>query len=250
MRVLLSVFAITLLVVACGKSETAGTDASAGQNPTVADVPPVATADSTRAQSAPTTTAAQNLAGRTGELVNPGQSAMVFLYYDLAGIAAPIDNWVEADSRVKFAPGIEKAANRAALRAELEAGAAGVRGVGLIRQSLNDANLSHYDPTYGEFRVGALAPSSFVEFTAFGQKVALKFGNGRTAQIWSVPEAEAQVISDKIPRVGRVAIDTVLKIKSVQPGPGGGTIIADVLEFELRHDVSGTTIGRVQVAQQ
>lgn len=187
--------------------------------------------------------------GRTAEIVNPDNSAVVLLYYDLAGLAPPIDRWVEDDGRVKFAQPIDKAATRAAVRAELESAAAAVRGIGFIRLSIH-ANLSDYDPAYGEFTVRAFAPSSVVSFDAFGQKVSLKFGNGRTAQIWRVPPAQAQAIRDKVGYFHNVSLDALLRIASVQPGPAGGTFTTEVIEYEMREAQRGLTIGRVQVEQQ
>ncbi|MEO8445300.1 MAG: hypothetical protein ABI567_09875 [Gammaproteobacteria bacterium] len=239
-----------LLVTACGGSKPAGP----------APATPAATADATPAaagSAAGGTTAAPTgatanpvtgIGGRTGELLNPDNNAMVFLYYDLAGIAPPIDRWVEDDSRVKYGPAIEKASQRVAVRAELEAGVAAVRGAGVIRLSLNSANLSDYDPTYGEFTVRALAPSSVVEFAALGQKVALRFANGKYAQVWRVPAAEAQGIRDRISTGYNVDLDVLLAIKSVLPGPSGGTITADVVEYEMRETRGGTTLARVRVA--
>ncbi len=183
---------------------------------------------------------------RTGELVNPDHSTMVFLYYDLTGITPPIDTWVEEDRRVRSAPPPEKAGMRTMARAELQSGAAGVRGVGRLRLSMG-ANLSDYDPAYGEFTVRALAPSSMVEFNALGQKVSVKFANGRTAQIWKVPASEAQGIRDKIDYAGNISLDVLLRIIGVQPGPGGGTITTEVVEYEMRHNRSGQVIGRVRV---
>ena len=84
-----------------------------------------------------------------------------------------------------------------------------MKGVGAIRLTMN-ANLSDYDPTYGEFTVRALAPSSVVTFNALGQKVSMSFTNGQTAQIWRVPPAEAQAIRDKISYSGNVEIDVLL----------------------------------------
>ena len=130
-------------------------------------------------------------ANRKGELQNPDDSTVVFLYYDLSGMKPPIADWVEQDSRVQYAPGIDKPARRTAVKSELESAAAAVRGMGLLRLSMN-ANLSEYDPSYSEFTVRALAPSSIVTYSALGQKVSVSFRNGRTAQIWRVPAAEAQ----------------------------------------------------------
>ena len=173
---------------------------------------------------------------------------MVFLYYGLAHIPLPLDNWVEDDSRVKFAPAPDRAPHRAAVRSELESAAAAVHGVGAIRLTMN-ANLSDYDPTYGEFTVRALAPSSVVPFNALGQKVSMTFTNGPTAQIWRVPPAEAQVIRDKIAYSGNVDLDVLSRITGVLPGPGGGTITTEVLEYEMRQTQSGAVIGRVRIAQ-
>lgn len=189
---------------------------------------------------------ASALPARDAELVAPEDATMVFLYYSVAGLTPPIDLWVEEDSRVKFAPGIEKAGKREALRAELQAGVAAVRNAGRVRLSMQ-ADLSDYDPAYGEFTVRALAPSSMVEYRAFGQKVAVKFANGRTAQIWKVPQAEAQAIRDRVGYNG-ADMDVLLAVTGAQPGGDGGTLMTQVLEYELREKRGGTTLARVRVA--
>lgn len=186
---------------------------------------------------------------RSGELLNPENSAMVFLYYEWAGLTPPFDQWVESDSRLQFARPADKAALRTALRAELESAALAVRDVGFLRLTL-EANLSEYDPAYGEFTVRALAPSSVVSFEHFGEQVSLRFGNGRTAQIWRVPEAEARAVNDKLQRGYGTKLDVLLRIRSVQPAPGGGTLVTDVVEYELREGRSHNTLARVQVAPQ
>ncbi|HEU4429870.1 MAG TPA: hypothetical protein VFT98_13995 [Myxococcota bacterium] len=185
--------------------------------------------------------------GRTGELVNPESSAMVLLYYDMAGIAPPIERWVEADSRVAYVKPIEKPAAREMVRAELEAAAAAVRNVGVLRLSLA-ANLSEYDPSYGEFTLRALAPSSVVTFDAFQQKVELRFGNGLEAQTWKVAPEDSQLIRDTLGPIGSATADVLLVITGVQPAPGGGSFTADVVEYELREDRSGNLLARVRVA--
>ena len=174
---------------------------------------------------------------------------MVFLYYELAHLPLPIDTWVEEDSRVRYAPAPDKAARRIAVRAELESAAASVRGVGAIRLTMR-ANLSDYDPSYGEFTVRALSPSSVVNFDALGQKVAVSFTNGRTAQIWRVPPAEAQSIRDKISYASNVEMDALLRIADVLPGPGGGTLATEVIEYELRETQRGVALARVKLANR
>lgn len=239
--------ALALGLVACDDSDTAtqttpgvsaATAPPAGAAPAAA--PPAATAPP--AQPAP----AAGLTGRSGELSNPDHSAVVFLYYDLAGIAPPFDKWVEDDNRVRSAPAPQKAALRTEVRAELEAAAAAIRDVGTLRITLNDARLSHYDPTYGEFQVGALSPSSMVSYTALKQNVNVKFDNGKTAQIWRVTPEEAQTISDKLGPYGRAELDVDLAITGVVPGPGGGTINTRVVAFELRETRTGVTLGRLR----
>ena len=238
--------ASALLFAACSGERQSPGAAGPAANAPAADMSPGPAA--TGAAAAPPGASAR-LTGRTAELADPDNAAMVFLYLDLAGIAPPIDDWVEKDSRVMYGPAPGKAAQRSVVKAELESGIAAVRHVGAIRLSLNGAQLSEYDPSYGEFTVGALAPSSVVDFNALGQKVALKFGNARSAQTWRVPPAEAQAIRDKIGPGGNVGLDVLLKISGVQPGPGGGTIVADVQEYELRLTRNGNMIGRVQVAR-
>jgi len=183
--------------------------------------------------------------GGTRELVNPDSNTVVFLYYELAHLPLPIETWVEEDSRVKYAPAPDKAPHRVSVRAELQSAAASVKGVGALRLTMN-ANLSDYDPSYGEFTVRALSPSSVVSFDALGQKVQVNFKNGRTAQIWRVPPAEAQGIRDKIGYASNVEMDVLLRIVDVLPGPGGGTIVTEILEYDLRETQRGVALAHVE----
>lgn len=244
MRTQLSLIA-TVVLAACGGAQSPGSPSA--QDEGGSSVLGVANADTSTPAAGAATGA---LANRKGELQNPDDSTVVFLYYDLSGMKPPIADWVEQDNRVQYAPGIDKPARRTAVKSELESAAAAVRGMGLLRLSMN-ANLSEYDPSYGEFTVRALAPSSIVTYSALGQKVSVSFRNGRTAQIWRVPAAEAQSIRDKIGSYGaNVGLDVLLRIAEVQPGPGGGTITTDVLEYEMREQRTGMTIARVQIPQR
>ena len=233
----------------------AGCDRGAPPSPPVTEdapagvVPTASAASAPTAQSAPLPPAAPGLEGRDGELINPDSSTVVLLYYDLAGIAPPIRQWLDDDMRVRMAPASEKPATRDLVRRELEAGVAGVHAIGTIRLSMH-ANLSDYDATYQEFTVRALAPSSVVEFKAFGQDVGLKFGNARAAQTWRVPSAEAQAVRDRIGYPSDVSVDALLQIRDVHAAPEGGTITANVIEYELRENRGGTLLGRVQLGSQ
>lgn len=229
------------LTAGCGNDEAA-------PNPSALPDSALSTAAASLTSSTASTTqsaAKQSLAHRSGELLNPDDSTIVMLYFDLAGIAPPIDAWVEDDSRVRIAPAPDKAAKRATVRAELEAAAHGVRKVGLLRLTMG-ANLSEYDPTYEEFTVRALSPSSVVTFNALGQKISLRFANGNDAQVWRVPAAQSQAMRDRI-GYGGAKLDVLLKIMSVQPAPAGGTIVTNVLDYELRDNRSGAALARVQV---
>lgn len=185
---------------------------------------------------------------RAGELSNPNDETMVFLYHDLTGIPVPVDRWVEADSKVSYAQPVDRAAAREEVKAGIVAGAASVKGVGLLHLTMN-ANISDYDPTYGEFTIRAFAPNSSLAWRAFGEEVALKFGNGRQAETWSVPVADAQAIRDHL-SAGPAEVDALLRIKHVLPGSGGGEIVADVVSYELRRtDNGGATLARVTVTK-
>jgi hypothetical protein len=187
--------------------------------------------------------------GRSVELVNPDEATLVLLYFDLAGIPPPVEQWLDDDMRVRLAPASEKPAARDLVRREIEAGFAAVHQVGTLRLTLA-ANLSDYDATYGEFTVRALAPSSVVEFKHFGHKVALKFGNARNAQVWHVPAEQAQGVRDRLGFANDASIDAQLRIRDVHSAPDGGSITADVLEYELHENRGGTLLGRVQPAPQ
>jgi hypothetical protein len=228
----------------CGKFSTADAIAAGPANAATANGNASTTSAQVPGSASTSDVAARPAAGR--ELVNPDAATVVFLYYQLAHLPLPIDTWVEQDNRVRFAPAPDKAAHREAVRSELNAAAAAVQGIGALRLTMN-ANLSDYDPSYGEFTVRALSPSSVVNFDALGQKVTVNFTNGRTAQIWHVAQAESQAVRDKISYNGNVEIDVLLRIANVLPGPGGGTIATDIVEYELRETQRAAVLARVKI---
>jgi len=241
-------------LAACGSASAPGSSAATAAARAPIDAPAdtsagggsVSTPTGGGAADAQRTSAATSpMNGGTRELVNPDANTVVFLYYELAHLPLPIDTWVEEDRRVKYAPAPDKAPHRIAVRSELQSAAAAVKNVGTLRLTMN-ANLSDYDPAYGEFTVRALSPSSVVSFDALGQKVQVNFKNGRTAQIWHVPPSEAQPIRDKIGYAGNVEMDVLLRIVDVLPGPGGGTITTEIVEYELREAQRGVALARVQ----
>jgi hypothetical protein len=234
MRALLSVLLPSLLLAGCGDRETTADPQTTGS------IPPSVSPDSQREPQVPP--------HGTRELLNPEDSTIVMLYHVLAGISPPLDQWVESDGRVTMARPADKPGVRSAVRAELESGLAAVRDAGMIRLTLN-ANLSDYDPNYGEFTVRALSPSSSVPFQAFARKVNLRFANARSAQLWRVPADQAQSVRDRIGH-GQVTADVLLQIQSVHAAPEGGTITGNVIEYELRETRGGTVLGRVQPANQ
>lgn len=227
MRAFTPIFMTALIAAGCGDSRPAATVKPP------AEPPPAASA----------------WAGRNVELVNPDEATMVLLYFDLAGLPPPVEQWLDDDMRVRLAPASEKPAARELVRREIEAGIAGVRKVGALRLSLA-ANLSEYDGTYGEFTVRALAPSSVIEFQHFGHKVSLRFGNARTAQVWHVPADQAQAVRDRLGFGNEATVDALLRIGDVHAAPDGGTITTQVVEYELRESRGGTLLGRVQPAPQ
>ncbi|MCP5327726.1 MAG: hypothetical protein H7A17_02650 [Sinobacteraceae bacterium] len=243
-----AMLAAALCLAACASPE--GREPAAATPAGSSDAPAAPATDSVPARGpmpqATAGAAARTLAGRQRELASPDNGTLVLLYYDLAGIAPPMDEWVERDTRVQFARPADKPARRAEVRAELQAIAQAVRDVGLLRLSTN-ANLSDYDPTYGEFTVRALAPSSVFEFEAFGQKASVRFGNGRDAQLWRVEAEEARAIRDRI-GYGSVTLDALLVITGVQPAVQGGIIVTDVIEYEMRDSLRGQLVGRVQLS--
>lgn len=247
---------IVATVAACGDSQPpaqpAATPLAAEPAPVTAAAPQPATSPAVSplpAQVQAKPKPGLDMSGRTNELLNPDDTSMVFLYQDLAGLTPRFDQWVEKDYRVRSSDPRERAALRETVKAELEAAAAAVGDVGLLRLSLQSASLSKYDPTYGEFVVGALSPSSVIEYKAFDQKVNLKFANGRTAQLWKVSPEQGQEIDDRVASSRNPKLEVLVQIKSVVPAPGGGSIMADVVEFELRDSGDDTTIGRVKVPQ-
>jgi len=239
---------VLVLAAGCGGPPPSGEDAAQAASAVESPQPAAQSTLATQASpAANAVAAAPAFRGRTGELVNPDNTTMVLLYFDLAGLPPPIDQSLDDDMRVRMARATDKPAARDLVRKELEAGLAGVSNIGAIRMSLS-ANLSEYDATYNEFTVRALSPSSIVEFKALGQKVAVKFGNARTAQVWRVPAAEAQAVVDRVGFASDVSLDALLAIRDVHAAPEGGNITVNVVEYELRENRSGNLLGRVQLA--
>lgn len=240
MRNLSIVTTTLLLLAACGGSGTeAGTASDGAAAPaSVADTrtPPPGAADA-------------GMAGRTEEFVDPDDQSMVLLYYSLAGLNPPLDSWAADDPHVVGAPVPERPAARDARRAELEAGLKAAGKVGRLRFSVQTA-IGYYDPTYGEFTIGALQPSSVIEFRDLGQRVGVRFGNARVAQLWSATAGQAEQIGDRYGRPFNARLDVLARIHSVQPDARGGTIIADVLEYELHEYVTDALIVHNDVPQQ
>jgi hypothetical protein len=246
MRKLTGLAVLVAIAAGCGGKNDTGSSGPATSR-TGASAPAGASAQNDPAKAVAATPASPgDFAGRTGELANPDDSTMVLLYHDLGGLPVPVDQWVDNDSKVKSGAPADRASLRDQVRAAITAGAAGVKQIGLVRLTMS-ANLSEYDPSYSEFTVRALAPSSVVSWKAFDENVSLKFGNAQKAQTWSVSKEEAQSVRDRIQYAGLVEINVLAKIKHVQPGPDGGQITADVVEYELRNTSSGTTVGRVKV---
>lgn len=239
--------AALLLITGCGSGSASAGAGATSNTPTIASANVAATNDSMPASSTPLQAATGGLAGRTGVLTNPSDSEMVFLYYDLAGVPPPIDQWVAQDERVTGAPGAKKAERRTEVAAELKAGLAAVKGVGVLHLTTR-AQISQYDPTYDEFTIGALSPASQYGFQALGRKVTVKLDNGLDAQTWSVPKDQAQAITDKFGDRG-LTLDVVLKIVKVLPAPDGGTFVTHVESWTLRDNSSGgTTIAKHKMA--
>lgn len=243
MRILI---ALSLAGIAAGCGQSVPSDLGAGNGSSTATTLEHATSEAGAPAASPV---APRAGQRARELINPDQTTVVLLYFDLASLPVPIEQSLENDMRVRMAPPADKPAQRERVRQELEAGLAGVRGVGTLRLTLQ-ANLSEYDSTYGEFTVRALGPGSVVEYQALGQKVKLNFGNARTAQVWRVPAAQAQAVRDRVGFAGDVSVDALLAVRDVHAAPEGGSITVDVIEYELRENRGGTLLGRVQLANR
>ncbi|MDP1532169.1 MAG: hypothetical protein Q8L92_01160 [Rubrivivax sp.] len=238
--------AALVALAGCGK-DTPDTASPAGS--AASGTPAAAPGSAPAASVAPAATPASPFATRTGELTNPEDTAMVMLYHDLAGIPAPITRWVEADNRLQFAPGPQKAALREQITGEFGAARDAVRNVGILRITLADAQLSDYDPGYGEYTIRAISPSSTIQYKTLGTEVTLKFDNARTAQLWRVPPDEAQRIADTLGNYGRAALDLTLAVTGVVPGTAGGTLTTRIVEYELRAQRGGQTLARTSLPQ-
>ncbi len=228
------------LLSACGRED--------GTSPTGARVDSIVTEDA-GASAAPSAAEAPlraELTGRSREISNPDGFTMVLLYYSLAGGQPPVDKWVEEHLSVGSARPIDKPAARDALRAKIASGLAAMKDVGAIRLSMN-AGLSEFDPFYNEYTVRAFAPSSEIQFHDLGEQVGIKFDNAQKAQRWNLDPAQSQAIRDRIKYPSDVAVEALVKLTGTTPDPVGGTINADVVEYELKSQSSGTTIGRVNV---
>jgi hypothetical protein len=233
--------ASTIFLLGCGKADNpAGSTSAPSANNTFASSATGANESDGKAN------AKSGIEGRQGELASPNDSSIVFLYYSLASLKPPLESWVENDPRLLQASAPDKALRRQELHNEYELGAKSVNDIGTIRVSLNSANVSEYDPTYGEFTVGAISPGSHLAYSAFNQNIKIQFANAKTAQLWRVTPEEAQVVRDKLGRYASASVDLELKIIGVQPETNGGTIMANIVEYELRDNIKNIAVGRIK----
>jgi hypothetical protein len=180
-----------------------------------------------------------SIAGRTTDLADPSAEQVVIVLHQLAALPLPLEEWAERDARVTGARGGDRAQQRAMVRAELEAIDAAMRQVGVLRLSIDGARLSEYDAGYGEFTIGALAPSSTIPYRAFGREVAITFANAASVQTLSMPADSARVLLDAIGAYRDPAIDLVLALTGAIPDRQGGTVQARVVQYELRSPFGG-----------
>lgn len=248
MQKLFILIAATLFLVGCGKSDESDTNAENSTSVKSSGSVNLTESDN-KQESANVTPSDGSFESRQGVLSNPTDSNIVYLYHSLAGLAPPIEQWVETDSRVQQAAAPDKAARRQEVKSEYELAARSVSNIGTLNVSLANADLSDYDPTYGEFSVGSLSPGSSLMYQAFNQNIKVSFANGKTAQIWKVAQEEAQIIRDK--RNGRsyLPIDIELKIIGVLPDNQGGTIVANIVQYEIRDGITNTVIARNKIVK-
>ena len=246
MNKLFILIAASLFLYGCGKSDESANNleksysekSSGSVNSTVSD----------SEEESDVKTSVGGFEGRQGALSNPTDSNIVYLYHSLAGLAPPIEKWVETDSRVQQAAAPDRAARRLELKSEYELAAKSVGNIGTINVSLANADLSDYDPSYGEFSIGSLSPGSALTYQAFNQNIKVNFANGKTAQIWKVAPEDAQIIRDKRNGNSYLPIDIELKIVDVLPDNQGGTIIANIVQYEIRDGRTNTVIARNKVS--
>lgn len=225
-----------LPLAACGANENP--PPTKAQSKTVAASAPRIATDAPKPVS---TSAAQSATSRTAParrrtVTNPSAGEIVMLHHSLAGTRPPIERWVEESYRLIRAPAPDKAQVRADLRAELEALAASVHDIGRLRISLRDAGLSTYDPTYGEFTIGALSAGSTIPFEEYGQTVGIRLDNAHEAQFWKISPEQAREVLDKLGQYPSTSIDLVLDVIGAVPGPKGGTITARITEYEIHNN--------------
>lgn len=244
MRASALVLTALLLTTACGGGGTSSNSSS--PQATTTETAGAGSADSaTEAATATEANApAASLAGRNRTLTNPDDFNMVLLYYSLSGAKPTIDKWIEDDTSVRFAPPVDRDAARTALRRKIETGLAAARDVGTIRLTM-DADLSDFDPSYNEYTIRAIAPSSVVYFKSFGEQVSLKFDNAEKAQRWSVDPGQSQSIRDRVQYGSGATIDLLVRVTGSTPDASAGTINTTILSYELKTRRDSNTLARI-----
>lgn len=226
--------ALSTALVACHPTEDVPPPSSAGAEPSLVapSIAPVAAGDPiARTDPVHKATAAP---ARTRTVINPSAAEIVLLYHSLAGTRPPIERWIERSHRLTGANAPDKGQIRADMRAELESLAIAAASIARLRISLRDAGLSSYDPAYGEFTIAAMAPGSSIPFEEYGQKVDIRLDNAHIAQIWKIEPDRALEVQDKLGPYPRASIDVVLDLVDAVPVPGGGSITARIVEYEIQ----------------
>ncbi len=182
-------------------------------------------------------------------LTEPTDDAMCLLYYKLAKLAPPLDDFAAHASSVQRANEFDKQHSLEAEKGRLIALQASLLPVTTVTIALQ-MNFGEYDSTAGEYDLSGFDPSQFVIFECFGQgQVRLRFDNASDAQRWMLDSKAAEAVLTKDPDRTILAQATVDLSDVDATGPDEPPMMVGIVrEVTVTRQFFNTPLGHYLVA--
>lgn len=231
-----SIVALVALLAACGSGQDDADANGFGQS----DESPSAEANTA---SQPTSAAPQRINVGDRTLSAPTDFQMAVAFYQIVGLEPPFNDWARADPRARQANEFQRAAVATRIQEELLLAARAVTGVGFVELNAG-SNFGEYDMAAQGFRLTELDNDRYYSWNYGGNQYRLTMENGNEAQLWRIPQADAQrLVENSISR--RANLKLRFRITGALPeSNGGGTLQGRVVGYEV-FDQNGNKVGEM-----
>ena len=196
---------------------------------------------------APAPAPAAPVSARTKVVADPSELDVLMVFYDWLGQEPPVSKWAEQEWKVRSSDEFRKAGNQAEVENNLRSMFSSLKDTGTVKVNIN-AQLSEYDPKYGEYYIDAFAPGHSLQFGKYNEQVQIQVLNASDAYAWKLAAADAQRVLERN-RMRMVTIGAELKIRGARrSGDDGGILSVDVVRYSVNAGLNGVgALGSVDV---